>query len=530
MYSAKFNLRKIYTLTREMCSHLPNLIPVLVIFFLAFSFSILGNYYHTKKAAYQDGKELILALERYIEKTASELYVLNKQIGKTCSEEDKLALRSHVFHSEFIKEVGIYSNGRIICTSNEGLTDIDLSNAIVERINASKTHITIEVSRSNSALNTFFIYASINDHYGLNALMPPQRFINLIAQNLDNKQYKYRLSILGRDLNGEIPSNLKQKDQFIFDSEIYPLQIELRPSAGTYQYHYFSHIWQTILVASLFSLIYLIIGYQLLAKRSIEFNLVSAIENDQIELYLQPIVDVNNNEVVGSEALVRWNHPTQGQISPEIFIPLAESLGIIDLLTKKTLSNVARFLTNNPSYQAKNYVSVNLSRVCLVDDDFITHLLLFTKRYPKLVGCLLLEVTENLDFDQQQLQVALRNLQRIQKMGFQLAIDDFGTGYSGLNFIRLHRFQVMKIDQVFIKSLQNDSSITPVLISMIQLAKELEMKVIAEGVETKHQIDLLKELDVSYIQGFYYSRPIKPAALIELGSEIKFDQVSRLPA
>ena len=127
MYSAKFNLRKIYTLTREMCSHLPNLIPVLVIFFLAFSFSILGNYYHTKKAAYQDGKDLILALERYIEKTASELYVLNNRIGKTCSEEDKLALRSHVFHSEFIKEVGIYSNGRIICTSNEGQSAIKRS-------------------------------------------------------------------------------------------------------------------------------------------------------------------------------------------------------------------------------------------------------------------------------------------------------------------------------------------------------------------------------------------------------------------
>ncbi|WP_231893314.1 EAL domain-containing protein [Vibrio scophthalmi] len=504
--------------------------PVVIIFLLGFFFSILDNYYHTKNATYQDGQELIQSLERYIEKTASELYVLNDRISKTCNQEDKLALRGHVFHSEFIKEVGIYSKGRVICTSNEGITDIYLPHAIVDRINASKNHITIELGNSSSGLNTFFIYASINDHYGLNALMPPQRFINIIAQNLDSKQYIYQLSILGRDLNGVISNNLKQKDQFIFNSEVYPLQIELRPSAGTYQHHYFSHIWQTILVASLFSLIYLIIGYQLLAKRSIEFNLVSAIENDQIELYLQPIVDVNNNEVVGSEALVRWNHPTQGQISPEIFIPLAESLGIIDLLTKKTLSNVARFLTNNPSYQAKNYVSVNLSRVCLVDDDFITHLLLFTKRHPELVGCLLLEVTENLDFDQQQLQVALRNLKRIQKMGFQLAIDDFGTGYSGLNFIRLHRFQVMKIDQVFIKSLQNGSSITPVLISMIQLAKELNMKVIAEGVETKQQIDLLKELDVSYIQGFYYSRPIKPAALIELGSEIKFDQVSRLPA
>lgn len=530
MHSVKFNLHKVYALTKEVFSHLPNLMPMVVIFLLAFSFSILGNYYHTKKAAYRDGQDLIQALERYIERTASELYVLNNQIGKACSEKNKLSLRRHVFHSEFIEEIGIYSNGRVICTSNEGATDIALSNAIVERINASKNHITIEVGRSNSNLNTFFIYASINEYYGLNALMPPQRFMNLIAKTLDGKQYKYRLSILGRDLNGKIPSNLKQKDQFIFDSKLYPLQIELRPSAGTYQYHYFSHLWQTLLAASLFSLIYLIIGYQLLAKRSIEFNLLNAIENDQIELHLQPIVNINNNEMVGSEALVRWNHPTQGQISPEIFIPLAENLGVIDLLTKKTLLSVARFLTDNPQYQESKYVSINLSRVCLVDDNFVDHLHLFAKRNPNFVHCLLLEITENIDFDQRQLQKALRNLDRIAKMGFRLAIDDFGTGYSGLNFIRLHHFHVMKIDQVFIKSLHSDSSITPVLISMIQLAKELKMQVIAEGVETEQQIEMLKQLGVSDIQGFYYSQPIKPEALIALANEIKSDTFRKLSA
>ena len=530
MHSENFTLRKSITSTKEALTYLPNLMPVVVIFLLAFSFSILDNYYHTQQATQQDGKALIQTLERYIERTASELYVLNSRVGKNCENEDKLTLRGHVFHSEFIKEIGIYKNDRVVCTSNEGPNNIPLSQTISDRINASKNHITVFVSRSHSDLNTLFIYASISDHYGLNALLPPGRFVSLIAHIVEDQKYQYTLRILDTDLSAGLNQDSIDSNYALFTSKLYPLEIKLRPTSATYQYHYFRHMWQTILAASLFSLLYLIIGYQLLAKRSIEFSLFNAIKNNHIELYLQPIVDANNNTIVGSEALVRWDHPTQGHISPDIFIPIAEKLDIITFLTKKTLQSVAKFLDENPNYQEKKYVSINVSRVCLIDDAFIEYLTSFTKRHPHLVASLLLEVTENLDFDQQQLDNALKNLQKMQKMGFSLAIDDFGTGYSGLNFIRLHPFHVMKIDQVFIKSLHTDTSITPVLISMIRLAKELKMNVIAEGVETEQQIELLKTLGVSYIQGFYYSHPIKPDALIKLGSEIKFDKLSKLPA
>ncbi|KII76149.1 EAL domain-containing protein [Vibrio renipiscarius] len=529
MYPVKFNFKKIYTLSKEMVSHFPNLMPVVVIFAFTFAVSILSNYYHTQKAAREDGLKLIHSIERHIGKTASELYILNDTVDPACSQQDKLTLRGHVFHSTFIKEVGIYQDGYVVCTSNEGNVHIPLPSSITQRIQHSQNHITIELDRSNSEQTTFFIYASIKNNYGLNALFPPQRLLNLMERSLKPKQYQYHLSILGRDLNGEPLAGKPVKEQFVFDSTIYPLQLTLSPTVGTYQFHYFSHIWQTILVASLFSIVYLIAGYQLLAKRSIEFNLLNAIEDDHIELYLQPIVDINTNSMVGSEALVRWNHPKQGQISPEIFIPLAEKLLVIDLLTKKILDSVAKFLNENPHYQTDKYISVNLSRVCLIDDKFVDYLQIFANRQPHLVNRILLEVTENLDFDQSQLQRALRHLDSIQRMGFELAVDDFGTGYSGLNFIRQHRFHVMKIDQVFIKSLHSDSSIMPVLVSMLQLARELNMKVIAEGVENEQQMTILKELGVSYIQGFYYSPPIKPEELLALGNDRYFEQLNKQP-
>ncbi|MBA5761555.1 EAL domain-containing protein [Vibrio sp. 404] len=528
MQSLKINLNQIADPAKKMFNHLPNLLPVIAIFLLAFAFSILGNYYHTQSAVKKDGEEIVGMLEQYIDRTASELYLLNKRLSGRCTEQDKLNLRAHAFRSEFIKEVGIYKDGFVVCTSNEGPSTIPIPNDVIDRIHASKKQVTISIDDSTSHLSTFFVYASINNSWGLNVLLPPERFTNLISQRLKASGYQYKLTILDHELNNA--DHVPYLAHFAFESTLYPFKLQLNPTSSTYQYHYFSNIWQTILVASLFSLVYLVIGYQLLAKRSIEFNLKNAIRNDLIELYLQPIVDINLNTVVGSEALVRWKHPIQGHISPDIFIPLAEKLGIIDSLTEKMLSMVALFLQNNPKYQKTKYVSVNVSRMSLVDDHFYLSLKKFAKRYPDFVNSILLEVTENIDFDQKQLKLALTNLKQIKNLGFHLAIDDFGTGYSGLNFIRLHSFQVMKIDQVFIKSLYSESSITPVLVSMIQLAKELDMKVIAEGVETEQQIELLRKLGVSYIQGYYYSYPVKPQELIKLSEQPEYTQYSDVPA
>ncbi len=504
--------------------------PVVVIFLLAFAFSLLGNYYYTQKAIKHDGQEIVNLLDNYIDKVAHELVALNGTVSANCSPQDKLRLREYAFNSRFIKEVGIYRDGYVVCTSNEGPRSIKLSNLILDRISDSKNQVTISIGNSKSGISTFFIYASVDNSLGLNALLPPERFSNLIAQYLKAREYQYRLTILNYELTQGSSAQSDYTESLTFDSQHYPFKIELKPTLGTYQYHYFAHLWQAILVASICSLLYLIVGYQLLAKRSMEYTLLSAIRNNEIELYLQPIVDIDNNQVVGSEALVRWNHPTQGRISPEVFIPLAENLGVIDSLTEKMLFMVADFLHANPSYQESKYVSVNVSRISLIDGHFLDSLTQFAEQYPHFVDSILLEVTESIDLDKQQLNSALNNLTCIRALGFKLAIDDFGTGYSGLNFIRLHSFQVMKIDQVFIKSLYSESNITPVLVSMIQLAKELNMKVIAEGVETEQQIEILRGLGVSYIQGYYYSYPVRPEALLKISEQDNYTPAAETAA
>ncbi|WP_052131271.1 EAL domain-containing protein [Vibrio caribbeanicus] len=493
---------------KEIWSHFPVLLPVTSIFVGVFLLAAIFNHHQLRKHALTDGSDSINKLERYIDTMADDLQTLAIKVGDDCSEQDKLALRAKVFNSRMLKEIGLYKDGIVYCTSNEGPSQIRLFNSTLQRIDASPKHITISLTESKSKLKTFFIYSSSDKKRGINALLHPQQFLELISPVFEERKYGYQIHVL----NEVIQSNQTQPGLklYSFSSSLYPLSISVYLTSESYQNHYLSHVGETVSIALVLSLLYLMIRYQTLVKRSVEYSLVNAIHQEQIELYLQPIVDIHSRKVVGSEALVRWNHPVQGQISPEQFIPLAEKLGIIDRVTEYAFREVTRFLKRNPDYCEHNYISINISRYQIVKPEFVDYLTNYAKRHPKLITRILLELTENVDLTSEQLDLALTHLTQIQSLGFEIAIDDFGTGYSGLNLIRQMKFDVVKIDQVFIKSLHSDSNIKPVLKSMIQLATDLGMRVIAEGVETEYQIEQLEQLGVKYIQGFYYARPIKP--------------------
>ncbi|MFN3018677.1 EAL domain-containing protein [Vibrio coralliilyticus] len=500
---------------REVFAHLPNLFPIAGIFGAVFIVSFIWNYHQTREQAVLDGNHSVTTLENYIDRVASELIVLKKNVSASCSEEDKLALRAHMFHSDMIKEIGLYQGSHVYCTSNEGPTRIRLFSSVLQRISESSNNITISLTKSKSKLNSFFIYVSSDDGTGINALLPPNQFLQQTSSLLDNQHYGYQIQVLSRSIQGQHQISEYMTTPFNFSSQLYPLSVKIQLDTAAYLHHYQQNIWQVVLFAFALSLIYILLRHHTLVRHSIEFCLNKAIDERQIELYLQPIVDIETRNVVGSEALLRWNHPMKGNISPEIFIPLAEKLDLIDDLTRHTFQSVTEFLTENSHNLGNHYISINLSRTSLLKPDFMAFLQSYAEENPAYIQHILIEVTENLDFPAEQLKDALNSLQRISQLGFEVAVDDFGTGYSGLNLIRQHKFNVMKIDKVFINSLGADTHIKPVIQSMVSLAKELNMKIIAEGVENELQISQLNELGVRYIQGFYYSRPIRPEALVE---------------
>jgi len=238
-----------------------------------------------------------------------------------------------------------------------------------------------------------------------------------------------------------------------------------------------------------------------------ESSLREAIKNKEFVVYYQPQVNAKTEVIIGMEALVRWEHPTMGLVSPDKFIPLAESTGLIvpidRMVMKIAMIQIVQWYKEglNPGTLA-----INLSIKQLKEKDFIeylTQLLQETKCKPQWIE---LEITEGHVMTNPQ--EAIEILQKINDLGIHLAVDDFGTGYSSLSYLKKLPINKLKIDQSFIKDLPNDEDDVGITKAVIALAKSLNLKIIAEGVETQEQKEFIVENGCSNIQGYLYSRPM----------------------
>ncbi len=245
-----------------------------------------------------------------------------------------------------------------------------------------------------------------------------------------------------------------------------------------------------------------------------EANLREAIKNEEFIVLYQPQVDGESEKLIGMEALVRWNHPSMGIVSPDKFIPLAESTGLIIEIDKYVMKTAMNQLSQwyqkglNPGVLA-----MNLAVKQLQQKDFIELL----KSLMSQTGCrsewLELEVTEGQIMTNPQ--EAIKILNKINDMGINVAVDDFGTGYSSLSYLKKLPIDKLKIDQSFVKDLPGDEEDSAIAKAVIALAQSLNLRIIAEGVETKAQKDFMIENGCKNIQGYYYSKPL-PANQFEL--------------
>ena len=234
-----------------------------------------------------------------------------------------------------------------------------------------------------------------------------------------------------------------------------------------------------------------------------------AIDRGELRLYLQPKLAVESGRVVGAETLVRWAHPTRGLVPPMDFIPFAEQTGFIRTLTIWVFEEAARHWLMLQSQGLPMTLSVNLSTRDLLDQDLPQKFdaLLVKYRVPAEAFCL--EITESAIMDDPQR--SLGTLNRLSALGFRLSIDDFGTGYSSLAYLKRLPVDELKIDKSFVMSMESDIDDAKIVRSTIDLAHNLGLTVVAEGVENAKVWDLLRELDCDQAQGFHMGKPM-PAA------------------
>jgi diguanylate cyclase (GGDEF)-like protein len=241
-----------------------------------------------------------------------------------------------------------------------------------------------------------------------------------------------------------------------------------------------------------------------------ETQLRRAIARSEFVAFYQPIVSMETGRIVGAEALVRWAHPQRGIVGPVEFMPLAEETGLVIWIDRWVLREAAqqvkswqaRFASDPPLSVSVNCSGHQLAQPLLAD--YVDEVL---RETGLAATALKLEVTESVVMENAQ--VALETLQRLREMGVRLLVDDFGTGYSSLSYLDRFPFHTVKVDQSFVKGLKG--TVTPIVRTILDLARSLGMDVIAEGIETADQMQALRDAECGYGQGYLFARPLAAA-------------------
>ena len=237
-----------------------------------------------------------------------------------------------------------------------------------------------------------------------------------------------------------------------------------------------------------------------------ERDLRKAIMNDEFIAYLQPRVDALTGKTVSAEALIRWNHPQFGLISPDQFIPLAEETGIIISIGKWIKKKVCEQLVE---WRSAGFslipISVNISSKRFLQHGFAEEIHQLLEQFELEGEWLEIEITENSIMRNEE--IVQKTLKDLKEMGVKIYIDDFGTGYSSFNYLKTFELYGIKIDQSFIRNISNNPENATITSAMIKMAQLLGLEVIAEGVETKEELDYLLSENCRYIQGFYFGKP-----------------------
>ena len=250
-----------------------------------------------------------------------------------------------------------------------------------------------------------------------------------------------------------------------------------------------------------------------LEQMSLQTELRHAVERGQLQLHYQPKIDGLLGQIRGVEALLRWNHPQRGAIPPDVFIPLAERFGLINTLGSWVIDEACRQMAAWAEHGIRMRVAINLSVYQLREEDIVGRIERALRRHAIDPSQLLCEITESVAMED--LKATQRAFDGLGRLGVFLSIDDFGTGYSSLSYLRQMPARQLKIDRSFVADIETSGDARAIVDAVVQLAHALTLRVVAEGVETAGQRDILLAFGCDELQGFYFARPMAADHLVD---------------
>ena len=248
---------------------------------------------------------------------------------------------------------------------------------------------------------------------------------------------------------------------------------------------------------------------------SLDTGIHNALELEEFTLLYQPQINVKSGEIIGVEALLRWNHPKQGHISPNEFIPFAEETGLIIEIDNWVLNNaISKASQWIKSGLSKIRMAINISARHLAEDNFVEKITQALNKFDVPGQCIEIEITENAIMDD--MDGVINKLKQLRALDISIAIDDFGTGYSSLTYLHKLPIHTLKIDRTFLQDDRFSNDDYTIVNTIVAMAKGLKLNVIAEGIETQRQLDYLREIGCNEAQGFLIGKPMKPTIIEKL--------------
>ena len=253
----------------------------------------------------------------------------------------------------------------------------------------------------------------------------------------------------------------------------------------------------------------------LMEEQMLVRDMEGAMDNNNFCIYLQPIYNIDTNKIVSAETLIRWHHPQKGLMSPSKFIHVFEKNGFVTRLDRFAWGDACRFLSRQRDNGLEVVpISVNVSRINMYDQSFVDYMQSLLAKYDLEPWMLRIEITESAYMDNPAQLVKV--LKKLKNAGFTVLMDDFGSGYSSLNILKDLTVDVLKLDMKFIQNFERSSRASIIMESVVQMAHNLGIDTVVEGVETETQVEVLKEIGCNVVQGYYYAKPMSTEECLDL--------------
>ena len=444
----------------------------------------------------------------------STLADMSQTLEPRCSDATYQALRRTVFESIYFQEATLIVDGANVCSSNRtSKSPLPITYPENRIIPDRGIHISLPVSLARENVVSIIIHyrAANNAMFGLH--LNPAILGEPVSKYAAEDQVTLNIqrsdgAILSQfGLNSSLPLAQMNGNRVILKSKRYPIQV-VAVGSPTWLLHNWQQnalIFGSVgLLAS--ALLFLLLLYLARHQLSAGAGVKDAVADGQFHVYYQPMMDTETGACVGAESLLRWHHPQLGTIMPDTFIAAAEESGFIVQLTKwlmgRIVTDMAALLKENPNF----HISLNLSPQHFDDPKLLADIKsVFGSRVSPTQ--IVFEVTEHqliMNDDNKALEV----LQNIRAMGTPVAIDDFGSGYSSLKYLSRFPFDYLKIDKAFIDAIGTESVTAGLVDTIVQMANQLKLKTVAEGVETPAQLTYLRRLKVDFVQGWLFSKAL----------------------